>query len=454
MSLSSLNVLIIDDELAIRQILQTFLSNNGYEVQTAASGAEAIDLFKEQYFDIAFCDVRLGDCIGIDLIKQLKSEGIETEFIVMTAFASVSTAIEAMRVGAFDYLMKPMRNEDILHRIKQLQNVLELKKENTHLRGLITDNSANIYTPQSESMKQLMQMAEKVARSDRDVLITGESGTGKGVLTRELHRISNRANGPLVLVNCAAIPETLLESELFGHVKGAFTGADKNKTGLCSEANGGILFLDEIGELPLSMQAKLLHVIENKKVRPVGSNKHIPVNIRIIAATNCDLPKMITEKQFREDLFFRLQVLQLELPPLRERHGDIEPLIKFFIHKECQRAGINQTFTIDEDAKECMLNYDYPGNLREMENTFARAVALAEDFHITVTDLPPVFFKNHTTGSQATSLRMKVRQYEIKLINDALIASSNDRRKASEILGIGLSSLYRKLEEIEEENEN
>jgi len=448
-----LSVLVIDDELAIRQIMQNLLEINGYDVETVGSGEEAKAIFKEKHFDVSLCDVRLGDCIGIDLVKQLKDEGIETEFIIMTAFASVSTAIDAMRAGAFDYLMKPMRNEDVLHRLKQVQQMLSLKKENRNLRRQITDTSQHIFQPQSEVMKQIYKLVEKVARSERDIIITGASGTGKGILSREIHRLGSRINGPFVQINCAAIPENLLESELFGHVKGAFTGADKSKTGLFVEANGGIIFLDEIGEMPLSMQAKLLHAIEEKTIRPVGSNQQISIDIRIISATNCNLLEMIEEKKFREDLYFRLQVLQIELPPLKDRHGDIVPLIDFFIAKECHRMGLNQKFTIDPDAYDCLINYSYPGNLREMENTLARAVALAEDYHIMITDLPPVFLKGSKSyDNSSPTLRERVRLFEQQIIKETLSNQDNDRRKVAEILGLGLSSLYRKIEEMEDED--
>ena len=450
MTKQALSVLVIDDELAIRQIMKNVLAASGYDVETVGSGEEAKAAFKERHYDVSFCDVRLGDCIGIDLVKQLKTEGVETEFIIMTAFASVSTAIDAMRAGAFDYLMKPMRNDDVLHRLKQVQQMLGLKKENRNLRRLISDNTQNVFQPHSEVMKQVHLMVEKVARSDRDVIITGASGTGKGVLSREIHRLSSRFDGPFIQINCAAIPENLLESELFGHVKGAFTGADKNKTGLFVEGSGGIVFLDEIGEMPLAMQAKLLHAIEEKTIRPVGSNQLISIDIRILSATNCNLLDMIEHKKFREDLYFRLQVLQIELPPVKDRHGDIGPMIDFFIAKECRRMGLNQEFTIDPDAYDCLMNYTYPGNLREMENTLARAVALAEDYRITITDLPPAFIKRSQVNKvSGPTLREKVRQFEQQVIKQTLINQQNDRRKVAEILGLGLSSLYRKIEEME-----
>jgi len=452
MSTNALSVLVIDDEIAIQQILENLLSSKGFKVDTVGSGAAAREAFKSKHYDVSFCDVRLGDCVGIDLVKQLKLDGIETEFIIMTAFASVSTAIDAMRAGAFDYLMKPMRNDDVLHRLNQVQQMLSLKKENRHLRRLISDSSRNIYQPQSEVMKQVYTLVEKISRSDRDVIITGESGTGKGVMSREIHRLSARENGPFVQVNCAAIPENLFESELFGHIKGAFTGADKNKTGLFVEADGGILFLDEIGEMPLATQAKLLHVIEEKVVRPVGSNQQISIDVRVLSATNSDLQEMVKRREFREDLFFRLQVLQVELPPVRERHGDIENLIDFFINKECNRAGIPQKFTIDPDAYDCLVNFPYPGNLREMENTLARAVALAEDYRITITDLPPVFLKSkYKKANDEPNLREMVRLYEQEVIKETLSKTNNDRRLAAQLLGVGLSSLYRKIEEMENE---
>jgi two-component system response regulator AtoC len=300
-------------------------------------------------------------------------------------------------------------------------------------------------------------MAVKVARTNSTVLITGESGTGKGVVARLIHQQSSRADGPFIPVNCGAIPENLVESEFFGHTRGAFTGADKVRKGLFLEADGGTIFLDEIGELPLGLQVKLLHVIEQKEVRPVGSEQTRPVDVRIIAATNRDLAEMVAQGKFREDLYFRLSVFHIHVPPLRERRQDLAALTQFMLQRTARHMNNGQKITLDPGVEALMVHYEWPGNVREMENVIDRAVIMAEDNHITLADLPKQFAKaDHSAHigadfASSGSLREQMRSFEAALIIKTIEESGGDRRAAAQKLNIGLSSLYRKLEELEEQ---
>jgi two-component system, NtrC family, response regulator AtoC len=302
-------------------------------------------------------------------------------------------------------------------------------------------------------MRNLERLVNKVAPTDSTVLVTGESGTGKGVVARRIHQSSPRASGPFIPVNCGAIPDNLIESEFFGHVKGAFTGADRARKGLFLEADGGTLFLDEIGELPLLLQVKLLHVLESKEVRPVGGEHVRRVNARIVAATNCDLRERVAQGRFREDLFFRLSAFQVEVPPLRARREDVPRLLTFLLARGAARFGIGRALGLDAEAQEALLAYDWPGNVREMENVLGRAAILAEDGRITLADLPAHVTPTSGPGAEAargTSLREQLRRFEYGLITRAIQEAGGDRRAAARALDIGLSSLYRKLEEFEQ----
>ena len=288
-----LNVLIVDDEPALRQILGNVVSKAGHQVSLAENGTQALEILSKDSIDVALCDIRMPDMTGIEVVSQAREAGIDTAFLVMTAFASVNTAIDAMRCGAYDYMIKPLRNEDLLNRLSQLADMIGLRSENQTLRRLVMGFEGQQCLMQSPAMKQIERLIGKVAVTDSTVLITGESGTGKGVTAKSIHQNSQRADAPFIPVNCGAIPENLIESELFGHVKGAFTGATKAKKGLFQEADQGTIFLDEIGELPLALQVKMLHVLEENSVRPVGAEKTLPVDVRIVAATNRDLTAMV-----------------------------------------------------------------------------------------------------------------------------------------------------------------
>ncbi|RRJ85267.1 sigma-54-dependent transcriptional regulator [Aestuariirhabdus litorea] len=450
--MKTLNVLVIDDELALRHILAKAIEKAGHVVDTAGSGTEALEKLSSGEFDVAVSDIRMPDITGIEVVDRAREKGIETCFLMMTAFASVNTAIEAMRAGAYDYMVKPVRNEDVINRLSQIADILELRSENKVLRNLVMATNENQCRMVSEAMARTDRLVKKVAVTDSTVIITGESGTGKGVTARSIHENSLRANAPFIPVNCGAIPENLLESEFFGHAKGAFTGAHKAKKGLFVEADQGTIFLDEIGELPLNLQVKLLHVIEDNSVRPVGSEQARQVDVRIIAATNRDLEKMVAEGTFREDLYFRLNIFNIEIPPLRERLADIPILTEFFIKRESKKLGLGEQIDIEPEALELLKHYSYQGNVRELENIIARSLILAEDNLIRVTDLPTQVIKSGGTApiNGEMLLRDQVRQFEIRVIKQAIDEAGGDRRIAAKKLGLGLSSLYRKLEGADE----
>lgn len=446
--MKNLKILVVDDEPAIRQILSNIIERAGYEVSVAENGTTALEKLTKGNFDVVFSDVRMPDFTGIELLKKAKEQGVESQFVIMTAFASVNTAIEAMRSGAFDYLTKPLRPEDVIHRLKQIADFIGLRSENKVLRELVMGIGDKQCHMVSDAMNSVERLILKVSKTDSTVLVTGESGTGKGITARTIHKNSTRASGTFIPVNCGAIPEALMESELFGHVKGAFTGAIKNKKGLFEEAQGGSIFLDEIGELPLHLQVKLLHVLEDKKLRPVGSERFIDIDARIIAATNRDLQLMVQEGTFREDLYFRLNIFNIDVPPIRKRKEDIKILVKFFVKSECSKMGLIDNFTIEPEALDLIENYSYPGNIRELENVIARALILADDNIIRVTDLPnQLLTQKKKKNSQVKTLREQVRDFELEVIKSVLADNKDDRRLAAEQLGVGLSSLYRKLDE-------
>ncbi|MBF0584765.1 MAG: sigma-54-dependent Fis family transcriptional regulator, partial [Magnetococcales bacterium] len=426
-------------------------------VETAQDGQQALQRLSVGDIDIAICDIKMPGMDGIEVVRQAKEMKVETLFLMMTAFASVDTAVEAMKAGAYDYLTKPLRRENVLHRLAQISEWIVLKDQNRALRHLVAEGGQEACRLASPAMLEVDRMVRKVAPTDFTVLITGDSGTGKGVVARKIHQSSLRSGNLFIPVNCGSIPENLLESEFFGHVKGAFTGADRAKKGLFVEADNGTLFLDEMGELPLHLQVKLLHALEEKSVRPVGSEQFRKADVRIIAATNQDLKGMVKAGTFREDLFFRLNVFNIHIKPLRERRQDIPALMQYILEKRSRAKGINQTFVVDPDAEAALVGYDWPGNVRELEHTIERALILAEDGVITLTDLPQTLqYTRYAPGSESASncsavtegkLRDLVRNYEIQVILETIERADGDRRLAAQRLGIGLSSLYRKLEQ-------
>jgi two-component system, NtrC family, response regulator AtoC len=450
----TLQLLIVDDEPAIRQVVSSLLRKAGYTVDQASDGETAMERLSRGDVDIALCDIKLPGLSGIELLRQARTVNVDTAFIMMTAFASVDTAIEAIKAGAADYMIKPLNNDELLHRLTKVADLRGLSAENRVLRRLVLGVNKEVFSFNSPAMREMEHMAAKVAHTNSTVLITGESGTGKGVVARLIHQQSSRAEGPFIPVNCGAIPENLVESEFFGHTRGAFTGADKARKGLFLEANGGTIFLDEIGELPVALQVKLLHVIEQKEVRPVGEEQTRPVDVRIITATNRDLAEMVAQGKFREDLYFRLSVFHIHVPPLRERRQDLPALIKFMLQRNTRHMSDRQEITLDPGVESLLLNHEWPGNVREMENVIDRAIILAEGNRITMADLPAQITKvDHSDiigdGLQSSgTLREQMRKYEVALILRTIEETGGDRRAAAQKLNIGLSSLYRKLEEL------
>ncbi|MEW8434875.1 MAG: sigma-54 dependent transcriptional regulator [Candidatus Thiodiazotropha sp.] len=452
--MKQMHVLVVDDEAAIRQVLAAQLIRAGHAVEQANCAQEALDTLFTSDFDVCICDLRLPDHDGIEVIKRCRAKEVDIAFLMITAFASVDTAIEAMKLGAHDYLMKPVQAEDLLIRLEHIADVTRLRDENRYLKKMmVASETAADTLGVSAPMREIETLVDKVSRTDGTVLITGESGTGKSHIARTIHKRSGRRDRAMVTVNCGAIPKELLESELFGHIKGAFTGADRNKKGLFREADGGTLFLDEIGELPLALQVKLLHVIEEKEVRPLGAEQSRRVDVRIIAATNRNIDEMMRIGEFREDLYYRLNVLHITLPPLRSRREDIPLYIDYFHNSEIERLGLDGRYGIDPEVEEHLLAYEWPGNLRELQNVIARMLVLAEDHIIDMADLPSHVTRYEHNGSSyeidATygSLRDQVRQFEIGVIKKAINTAGNDRALAARSLDIGLSTLYRKLEE-------
>ncbi|MEO5372063.1 MAG: sigma-54 dependent transcriptional regulator [Magnetococcus sp. DMHC-1] len=451
-----LNILIVDDEPAIRQVLVSTLKKAEYAVVSAKDGSEALRLLENGDVDVAICDINMPGIDGIEMVREAKSREIETIFLMMTAFASVDTAVKAIKAGAYDYMTKPLRKEDVLLRLEHVENLIGLRDQNRTLRNLVSEDEKKQCRLVSPGNMGVDKMIRKVAPTDSTVLITGESGTGKGVVARQIHMQSPRNRLLFIPVNCGSIPENLLESEFFGHTKGAFTGADKAKKGLFAEAHQGTLFLDEIGELPLHLQVKLLHALEEKKIRPVGSEQFRHVDVRIVAATNKNLEEMVAKGTFREDLFFRLNVFNIYITPLRSRPEDIPLLTRFFLQKN--RAGKNRPgseFSLEPEAEQALKLYAWPGNIRELENVIERALILAEDGQIRVDDLPGHIARlagggaenEDLPGSAGEKLRDRVRAFEAQVILETIEKNQGDRRQAAKILGIGLSSLYRKLEQ-------
>ena len=448
----SLHVLVIDDEPAARQVLAAAVGKAGYSVDSAGSFAEATAKLVRGDVDVALCDIQLPDGHGVELLKQSRASGFDTAFVMVTAFASLETAVESLRAGAFDYIIKPVRHAEVIHRLSQIEAISGLREENRALRRAARERQP-LYSFTSAEMRKVERMVDKVAPTDSTVLITGESGTGKSIAARLIHERSGRREAPFLAVNCGAIPDQLLESEFFGHTKGAFTSADRSRKGLFLEADRGTLFLDEIGELPLHMQTKLLHVIEDKEVRALGSGQTRRVDTRIIAATNRNLTDLVAAGKFREDLYFRVSVFQMTIPPLRERPDDIRGLIRFMLGSPERTKSHAEGFDIDPEAEALLLKHPWPGNVRELENVITRACILAEGRTISVDELPAELTLSGSRTSaagrgQGGSLREQMHAIQTEILARAIQDAAGDRKLAAQKLDISLSSLYAKLNEL------
>ncbi|MFZ5981003.1 MAG: sigma-54-dependent transcriptional regulator [Candidatus Zixiibacteriota bacterium] len=441
-------ILVIDDEDSMCNFMEIMLSKDGYNVDTTTSGGEGIDLLKDNNYDLVIADLNMPEMSGIDVLKGIKAFKKEQEIIMMTAFASVDTAIEAMKLGAADYITKPFKIDEIKIAIEKSINRQKLLVENTSLkRQLQGNNSFDNFIGKSEVVVTMKRLAQRVAMSDSTVLVRGESGTGKDLIAKAIHHHSPRCGGPFVTINCAALPETLLESELFGYKKGAFSGAIKDKEGLFKVANGGTFFLDEVGNTSLAIQVKLLRVLEDKKIIPVGDTQQIEVDVRLIAATNADLEEEVKTDRFRADLFYRLNVIPLYIPALRERQEDIPLLIEHFIAKFCAKAKV-PVKKISADALNLLMDYRWPGNVRELENTIERAILLNRTDMLELSDMPEKLMRKETISvvNENDPVTPTLESIEKAYIQFIMQQTDGKKAEAAKILGIDNSTLYRKIE--------
>jgi two-component system response regulator PilR (NtrC family) len=454
------NILVIDDELSMRELLEYMLTNEGYAVTCAETGREAISVLEKNHFDLLLCDIRLGDITGLDVLRASKKQNPDNVVILISAYTTTETAIEAMNEGAYDYVPKPFDKDELLatvakalelrsieHEKKQIDD--ELKK-NLHF-GMIVGNSP--------AMRHIYKLIQQVSKAKTNVLITGESGTGKEIIAKAIHQESDRSRQPFMVINCGGIPETLMESELFGHKKGAFTGATQDKKGLFEIAHKGTVFLDEIGELSLPIQVKLLRVVQEKVFKPVGGNEDISVDIRIISATNKSLEKEVIAGNFREDLFYRLNVIEIKVPPLRERKADLRALAQHFLEKYSKEMGKEIT-KFSSYAIDLLKKYDFPGNIRELENLLERSVALSTTNIILPDSLALSLHKRRWIEgfkdrrfdldevARGVSLDSILEEIEREYLKKALDCSNGNKNKAAELLGISFRSLRYRLDKL------
>ncbi len=445
-------ILIIDDEKAQRDTLAGFLKKRGHHVATAGSGTDGIRFVEKNQVDTVLTDFKMPDKTGLDVLKAVKAVNPMIEVVLMTAYGTIETAVEAMKAGAFDYLTKPIDLDELELLLARIQERLHLLSENERLKAQLADRcklEGIIY--QSLAMQEVVSTAARVAPSRASALIRGESGTGKEVIAKAIHFASQRADKSFVAVNCAALSDTLLESELFGHEKGSFTGADRQRIGRFEQAHGGTLFLDEIGDVPMSTQIKLLRVLQERKIERVGGGLSIDVDVRLVTATNRPLEKMISNGTFREDLFFRLNVVTIQLPPLRDRRDDIPLLLDRFLVRFSEENG-RSGMQFSKEAFDLLMKYDFPGNVRELENIVEQSVVLARDTLISTRDLPSTLqqlpTENHVSvpSLSAGTFVDQVTAFEIQLIQTALAETKGVQRRAADLIGMTERHLRYKLE--------
>ncbi|MBU0559702.1 MAG: sigma-54 dependent transcriptional regulator [Bacteroidetes bacterium] len=441
-------ILIVDDEKTIRESIKTMLDEEGYETETAQDGLEALNKLQSDNYEVVITDIKMPNMDGMELLEKASKLSPNSFFLIMTAYASVKTAVDAMREGAYDYLIKPVEFDDLILRIKRLVDFKKLSLENKYLRQRVSaEKGFQNIIGKSEPMKKVFNLIERVAPTNSNVLIMGKSGTGKELVAKAIHYNSLRKDQIFLPVNCGAISENLIESELFGHKKGSFTGAIDDKAGLFKVADGGTLFLDEIGDLPLNLQVKLLRAIEDKEFLPVGATKSVHSNVRIIAATNQNLYDKTKSGEFREDLYYRLNVIEVKLPSLNERKEDIPILVNHFVEKYCNEMG-KKVLGVDNDTMKTLMAHNWRGGVRELENIFERAVIFATGDIISVDDL-----SDHVRGSMPVhtfpdSLKEAIHDFEKDHILKVIKKYSYNKEEAAKALSIGLSSLYRKMEEL------
>lgn len=444
------HILIADDERDVRESLAILLEEEGHTIETAANGEVALKELENATFDILITDLKMPKMDGMELMNKAALLAPNMIIIVITAFATVETAVKALRKGASDYIIKPLDFEEVIIRIEQLLNQKKLLLENRYLRKKIDQNfNLNYIIGESDAMKRVYKMIDRVSDAKTNVLITGKSGTGKELVARAIHANSSRKKGPFIAINCGAIPENLVESELFGHKKGSFTGATENKDGVFVAASGGSLFLDEIGELPLNVQVNLLRVLQEREVKPIGSNQVKKFDTRVICATNRNLKKEVEEGNFRDDLYYRLNIIEIKVPGLSERRDDIPLLVEHFVNK--YRKELNRPVKgVDSDAMQALMSHEWKGEVRELENIIERAILLTDNEFIQIADLPESVIPSSKEGFKCDteSLQDALNAFEKQHIKNVLKKTGGNRSEASKLLQIDPSTLYRKMEKL------
>lgn len=448
-------ILLIDDEPNMLDMLSAYLRKEGYDIVIAENGRQGIFLSKENEFDFILCDLKMPVMDGLQFLEEAKAHAIRATIIMMSAFATVDTAVQAMKLGAYDFITKPFKLDEVRCILENAAERAALKNENRNLRQKVRELEAgkgfSDIVGESHTMTELLASARRVAAHDTTVLISGESGTGKELVARGIHQLSSRHCGPFISINCGAIPENLLESEFFGYVKGAFTGADGDRKGLFETAMGGTLLLDEIGELPLGLQVKLLRVLQEREIRPLGGNRSKKINVRVLAATAKNLLDEVEKGAFRQDLYFRINVVELKLPPLRERVGDIPVLVRSFLSTESERMNI-QIKGITQDALALLVDYSWPGNVRELKNVVEYAMIYSENGWISINSLPGQLrssFGNPLENTLADICSIKEGKVflEKHLIEKALTTTKGNKTQAADLLQISYPSLLGKIKE-------
>jgi two-component system response regulator PilR (NtrC family) len=454
------HILIVDDELSMRELLELMLSREGYRVTCAENGRKAVALVGQSSYDLLLCDIRLGDISGLDVLRACKKDHPGTVVILISAYASTETAVEAMKEGAYDYVPKPFNKDELMETVAKALKLRTIEQEKELLDGELRRSiNFGMIVGSSPAMQHIYRMIEQVSKTKTNVLITGESGTGKELIAKAIHKESERRDQPFVAINCGGIPETLMESELFGHKKGSFTGATQDKPGMFQEAHRGTIFLDEIGELSLPIQVKLLRAVQEKMIRPVGGTEDLAVDIRILSATNKQLEKEVIAGKFREDLFYRLNVIELKVPPLRERKADLRALAQHFLEKYSHEMG-KEISKLSSYALDLMLKYDFPGNVRELENLMERSVALSTTNIILPDSLALAVHKRRWIEgikdrrfdvdevTRGVSLDSILEEIERAYLTKALECSNGNKNKAAELLGLSFRSLRYRLEKL------
>jgi two-component system response regulator PilR (NtrC family) len=454
------HIMVVDDELSMREVLEIMLTKEGYQVTCAENGRTAIGLLEKNQYDLMLCDIRLGDISGLDVLQASKKCNPDTVVILISAYASTETAVEAMNAGAYDYVPKPFDKDELMQTVAKALDLKTLEQEKELLDDQLKENlHFGLLIGNSPAMSHIYKLILQVAKTKTNVLITGESGTGKELIAKSIHQESDRNDQPLVVINCGGIPETLMESELFGHKRGSFTGATQDKKGLFEIAHQGTIFLDEIGELSLPIQVKLLRAVQEKVFKPVGGNEDISVDIRIISATNKKLEKEVIAGNFREDLFYRLNVIELKVPPLRERKTDLRLLAQHFLEKYSQEMG-KEISKFSSYAIDLLNKYDFPGNIRELENLLERSVALSTTNIILPDSLALSLHKRRWIEgfkdrrfdldevSRGVSLDGILEDIERGYLKKALDCSNGSKNKAADLLGVSFRSLRYRLDKL------